>query len=161
MAKLAPCVVLILCMAMVGAPIAEAAIQCGFVTTNIAPCLTFLRTGGVPASPCCNGIRTILRAANDTPSRQAVCNCLKSAAASLGSQINPGNAAALPGKCGVNIPYKISTSTNCARSGAVAMARLWSRWKVQESGEGVLHDVGDHEVEEADREDGGSDNEEN
>ncbi|MED6224348.1 hypothetical protein PIB30_083069 [Stylosanthes scabra] len=114
MAKLAPCVVLILCMAMLGAPIAEAAIQCGFVTTNIAPCLSYLKAGGNPAQPCCNGIRTIVRAANNTPSRQAVCNCLKSAAAGLGSQISPVNAANLPGKCGVNIPYKISTSTNCA-----------------------------------------------
>ncbi|KHN33232.1 Non-specific lipid-transfer protein [Glycine soja] len=32
----------------------------------------------------------------------------------MGQSLNAGNAASLPGKCGVNIPYKISTSTNCA-----------------------------------------------
>lgn len=29
--------------------------------------------------------------------------------------LNPNHAAGLPSKCGVSVPYKISTSTNCAR----------------------------------------------
>jgi len=58
-------------------------------------------------------VRSLNSAAKTTPDRQAVCNCLKSAAAGI-SGFNANNAAALPGKCGVSIPYKISTSTNCA-----------------------------------------------
>ncbi|KAK3405011.1 hypothetical protein EUGRSUZ_K01283 [Eucalyptus grandis] len=42
----------------------------------------------------------------------AACKCLKSASGSI-SGINFGVVAAIPGKCGVNIPYKISPSTNC------------------------------------------------
>ncbi|XP_015950831.1 non-specific lipid-transfer protein 1 [Arachis duranensis] len=114
MAKLAPCVVLMLCMAIVGAPIAKAAIQCSFVTKSIAPCFGYLKSGGTVSGPCCSGIQNINGTAKTTSDRQAVCNCLKSVAGSLGSQINLNNAASLPGKCGVSIPYKISTSTNCS-----------------------------------------------
>nr|B3A0N2.1 RecName: Full=Non-specific lipid-transfer protein; Short=LTP [Lycium barbarum] len=48
-----------------------------------------------PLGGCCGGIK-------------------KSAAAGI-SGINYGIAAGLPGKCGVNIPYKISPSTDCSK----------------------------------------------
>ncbi|KAK1561835.1 hypothetical protein Q3G72_001577 [Acer saccharum] len=109
--KLAACVVL-MCMVM-GAPIAQAAITCGQVTSSIAPCIPYLRsgTGAVPPA-CCSGVKTLAGAATTTPDRQAACKCLKSAASSI-SGLNSNAAAGLPGKCGVSIPYKISTSTNC------------------------------------------------
>ncbi|CAL0306283.1 unnamed protein product [Lupinus luteus] len=105
------CAVL-MCMVVVSAPLAEA-ITCGQVTVNLAQCLNYLRSGGAVSPACCGGIKNILNLARTTPDRRTACNCLKAAAANTPG-LNPSNAASLPGKCGVNIPYKISTSTNCA-----------------------------------------------
>ncbi|KAE9610819.1 putative plant lipid transfer protein/Par allergen [Lupinus albus] len=105
------CLVL-MCMAVVAAPIAQATISCGQVTSKLAPCINFLRFGGPVSGGCCGGVRALVAAAQSTADKQAACNCLKSAAGAI--KFNPTNAAALPGKCGVRIPYKISTSTNCA-----------------------------------------------
>ena len=107
------CVAALMCMVVVSAPMAEAAITCGQVTSSLAPCITYLQKGGAPSAGCCNGVRGLNSAAKTTADRQAACNCLKSAAGSI-SGFNANNAASLPGKCGVSIPYKISTSTNCA-----------------------------------------------
>ncbi|KNA20465.1 hypothetical protein SOVF_052120 [Spinacia oleracea] len=46
--------------------------------------------------------------------RKAACGCLKSAAASV-KGINYSAASSLPAKCGVNIPYPFSTSTDCSK----------------------------------------------
>lgn len=105
------CVVLMMCMIV--APMAEAAISCGQVTGSLAPCIPYLKGGSGPSPACCGGVKRLNGAARTTPDRQAACNCLKSAAGAI-SGLNPNTAAGLPGKCGVNIPYKISTTTNCA-----------------------------------------------
>ncbi|XP_027335114.1 non-specific lipid-transfer protein-like [Abrus precatorius] len=107
------CVVAIICMVVASAPMGEATITCGQVTSALAPCILYLQKGGAPSAGCCNGVRSLNAAAQTTPDRQAACNCIKSAAGSI-SGFNAANAAALPAKCNVNIPYKISTSTNCA-----------------------------------------------
>ncbi|GAU30829.1 hypothetical protein TSUD_267490 [Trifolium subterraneum] len=105
------CVVLMMCMVV--APMAEAAISCGAVSGALAPCIGYLRGGPGPFPACCAGVRRLNGAARTTPDRQAACNCLKNAARAI-SGLNANNAGALPGRCGVRIPYKISTSTNCA-----------------------------------------------
>ncbi|KAL2337601.1 hypothetical protein Fmac_012047 [Flemingia macrophylla] len=107
------CVVAVLCMIVVSAPMAEGAISCGQVVSSLAPCIGYLQKGGAPSSSCCSGVKNLNSAATTTADRQAACRCIKSAAGTI-SGFNAGNAASLPGKCGVNIPYKISTSTNCA-----------------------------------------------
>ncbi|KAI3408970.1 Non-specific lipid-transfer protein [Psidium guajava] len=72
------------------------------------------RRGRAPA--CCNGIRSLYSAAKTTADRQGVCNCLKSAINGIPyNAYNAGRAAGLPGECRVNIPYKISPSTDCKR----------------------------------------------
>ncbi|WJX49430.1 hypothetical protein P8452_35865 [Trifolium repens] len=107
------CVVLLMCMIL--APISEGAISCGAVTSKVAPCINYLRgAGGLgPSKACCAGVNSLNAAARTTPDRRTACNCLKSAAGAI-SGLNNDLAAGLPSKCGVNIPYKISTSTNCA-----------------------------------------------
>jgi hypothetical protein len=105
------CVVLMMCMIV--APMADAAISCGQVSGALSPCIGYLRGGAGPSPACCAGVKRLNAAATTTPDRQAACNCLKSAAGAI-SGLNTGAASSLPGKCGVNIPYKISTSTNCA-----------------------------------------------
>lgn len=105
--------VVLMCM-VVTAPHAQAAVTCGTVLTNLQPCLGYLRSGGAVPMPCCNGVKSLNSAAKTTADRQTACNCLKSAAGQIGG-INPGYALGLPKSCGVNIPYKISTSTDCAK----------------------------------------------
>ncbi|PNX68834.1 non-specific lipid-transfer protein, partial [Trifolium pratense] len=93
----------------------EAAISCGIVTSAVAPCIAYVRGGPGPSEACCAGVKRLNGAATTTPDRQAACNCLKNAAGAIPG-LNNNLAAGLPGKCGVNIPYKISTTTNCATS---------------------------------------------
>lgn len=106
------CVVLV-CM-VVFAPHAEAAITCGRVVSTLIPCLNYLRQGGAPAPACCNGVRSLNAAARTTADRKTACGCLKNSYNS-NPGINSANAASLPSKCGVNIPYKISPNTDCSR----------------------------------------------
>ncbi|CAJ1969561.1 unnamed protein product [Sphenostylis stenocarpa] len=106
--------VVVLCLVVAGAHTAQG-ITCGDVDRDLTPCIGFLQKGGVVPTGCCNGVKTILNSARTTADRRGVCNCLKTAAGAVRG-LNPNNAQALPGKCGVNIPYKISTSTNCART---------------------------------------------
>lgn len=101
------------CM-VVSAPYAEAAITCGVVVTKMLPCLAYLRNGGAVPVPCCNGVKSLNAAAQTTPDRKAACVCLKNAYASYPG-IKTNYAISLPGKCGVNIPYKLSPSTDCTK----------------------------------------------
>nr|CAC86258.1 lipid transfer protein [Fragaria x ananassa] len=103
--------VALLCI-VVALPIAQA-ITCGQVASNISPCLTYVKSGGAVPAACCSGIRNLNGMAKTTADRQAACNCLKQAAGGI-KGLNPNLAAGLPGKCGVSVPYKISTTTNCA-----------------------------------------------
>ncbi|CAN4126257.1 unnamed protein product [Withania somnifera] len=100
----------VLCMVVV-APHAEA-LSCGQVTSNLVPCLPYLRSTG-PLGGCCGGVKNLLAAAKTPADRKTACTCLKSAANAI-SGINLGKAADLPSTCGVNIPYKISPSTDCS-----------------------------------------------
>ncbi|CAI0423839.1 unnamed protein product [Linum tenue] len=104
---------MVLVCALVAAPYMASvdAITCGQVTSSLAPCLGYLTKGGTVPPACCNGVKSLNGAAQTTPDRQAACECLKSAAGSV--SFDPKNAAGLPAACGVNIPYKFSTSTNC------------------------------------------------
>ncbi|KAG8377121.1 hypothetical protein BUALT_Bualt09G0135500 [Buddleja alternifolia] len=95
------------------APGGEAAMTCGQMQTGLAPCLRFLQ-GRALVPQCCAGIRSVAAAARTPLDRRAACRCMVAAAKSFRG-INLGSAAALPGKCGVRIPFKISPTTDCAR----------------------------------------------
>ncbi|OMO92544.1 Plant lipid transfer protein/Par allergen [Corchorus capsularis] len=73
-----------------------------------------LENGYGPLAPCCNGIKALNAAAATTQDRQQACTCIKNIATTI-TGINYGLANGLPGKCGVNIPYKLSPSTDCKR----------------------------------------------
>ncbi|OMO94059.1 Plant lipid transfer protein/Par allergen [Corchorus olitorius] len=68
--------------------------------------------GGMLPPKCCDGVKALNGMAKTTPDRQTACRCLQTAAKTI-KGIKPNLAEGLPGKCGVSIPYKISTSTNC------------------------------------------------
>ncbi|CAM0953846.1 unnamed protein product [Alopecurus aequalis] len=90
---------------------ANAAVSCGQVTSALSSCLAYARGGGSPSAACCNGVRSLSAAAKTKADRQAACGCLKKLAGTNG--IKPGNAASIPSKCGVSVPYPISSSVNC------------------------------------------------
>ncbi|TLO84140.1 hypothetical protein FEG29_18465 [Acinetobacter baumannii] len=102
--------VVVACM-VVFAPNANA-ITCGQVTGGLLPCLGYLRNGGPVPAACCNGVKGLNNAAKTPADKKIACNCLKGSYSAIGG-INAANAGNLPGKCGVNIPYKISPSTDC------------------------------------------------
>ncbi|CAL5192455.1 unnamed protein product [Lathyrus oleraceus] len=98
---------------ILGTPLANAALSCSQIQLTIAPCIGYVRspTPSVPA-PCCNGVRSVNNQAKTVPDRQGVCRCLKSTFLSL-SGLNLPALAALPAKCGVNLPYKVNPSIDC------------------------------------------------
>ncbi|CAL4911944.1 unnamed protein product [Urochloa decumbens] len=109
--------VVVAAVLLAAAATTEAAVTCGQVSSAIAPCLSYARgQGSAPSSGCCSGVRSLNSAARTTADRRAACNCLKNAARGI-SGLNAGNAASIPSKCGVSIPYSISTSTDCSRVG--------------------------------------------
>ncbi|KAL0377086.1 UNVERIFIED_CONTAM: Non-specific lipid-transfer protein 2 [Sesamum calycinum] len=108
------CIVLIAAvLAMAVAPRGEADISCGTVVSDLGTCLSYLTNKG-PLGSCCSGVKGLYDAAQTTQDRQSVCNCLKSLADSY-TDVDLNKAAALPGQCGVDIPYKISPSTDCSK----------------------------------------------
>jgi hypothetical protein len=115
--KLATLALAVLLAATVEAPPAavRAAMSCSTVYSTLMPCLPFVQMGGaMPPQPCCGGIRSLLAQADNTPDRRTICGCLKNVAnGANGSGTYISRAAALPSKCGVSLPYKISTNVNC------------------------------------------------
>ncbi|KAI3447851.1 hypothetical protein Pfo_004516 [Paulownia fortunei] len=108
------CMVLIAAVLVVNvATPAQAAIGCGTVVSYLTSCIPYVTDQG-PLGSCCGGVKGLYAAAKTTEDRQSICNCLKSLASSY-TGVNFGKAAGLPGQCGLNIPYKISPSTDCAK----------------------------------------------
>ncbi|KAK1428066.1 hypothetical protein QVD17_16893 [Tagetes erecta] len=105
-------VLLVLLVAMT-TPEVEA-VTCGQVTGAIAPCLGYLRNGGNPPKICCDGLKSGLKSYGSPADLKAICICLKSSSSSYRG-VSGIYAAMLPGKCDINVPYKISPSTDCNR----------------------------------------------
>ncbi|KAI3473093.1 hypothetical protein Pfo_030385 [Paulownia fortunei] len=103
---------LIICL-VVTAPHVEAGISCGTVLSSLSSCIGYLRRGGAVPPSCCDGAKSLNNAASTTPDLQAACRCIKSIVPSIGA--NPSLVNSLPGKCGVNIPYKYSPSLDCSK----------------------------------------------
>jgi hypothetical protein len=110
---------------LAAATTSEAAVTCGQVSSAISPCLSYARgQGSGPSAACCSGVRSLNSAASTSADKRTACNCLKSAAGRI-SGLNAGNAASIPSKCGVSIPYTISTSTDCSRYGIYRVACMY------------------------------------
>ncbi|XP_062182994.1 non-specific lipid-transfer protein 1-like [Phragmites australis] len=108
-------IALVAALLIIAAPHANAAISCGQVNSAIGPCLAYARgTGAGPSAACCSGVKSLSSAAGTPADRRTACNCLKSAAGRV-SGLKPANAASIPSKCGVSVPYTISTSVDCSR----------------------------------------------
>ncbi|EAZ19434.1 non-specific lipid-transfer protein 2B precursor [Oryza sativa Japonica Group] len=106
-------VALVAALLLAGPHTTMAAISCGQVNSAVSPCLSYARGGSGPSAACCSGVRSLNSAATTTADRRTACNCLKNVAGSI-SGLNAGNAASIPSKCGVSIPYTISPSIDCS-----------------------------------------------
>lgn len=91
---------------------ASVKVNCGQVSSALAPCVSYLTQGGTPSSTCCSGVKNLAGSLSSKADRIAACNCVKAAAARYPS-IKPDAASNLPSKCGVKINFPISATTNC------------------------------------------------
>ncbi|KAJ6813640.1 non-specific lipid-transfer protein 8-like [Iris pallida] len=92
----------------------EAAIQCSDVLKDLSPCSSYLSTGsGSPSTACCGGLSAVVSAASTTADRRAACSCIVSAMSQNSPNITA--AAALPGLCGVTLPFPISANIDCSK----------------------------------------------
>ncbi|XP_047952091.1 non-specific lipid-transfer protein 1-like [Salvia hispanica] len=116
MNKVTSCLVLVVAVAVavsvVGAAAAPPKITCGDVTTTLAPCFEYVLSGGKVPGNCCQGVKSLYKAANTAANRRSVCICLKSVTGSA-SPAAVKNAKSLPGKCGVSLPFEITPAIDC------------------------------------------------
>lgn len=107
--------ILLLLLLVVVAPLSSnAAITCSDVIKDLRPCVSYLQSGsGKPPSPCCAGVSALSSAATTTADKQTACNCIKNASKNL--KVNTGLAQALPGNCGVSLPYTVSPTVDCSK----------------------------------------------
>ncbi|VVB12798.1 unnamed protein product [Arabis nemorensis] len=94
----------------------EAAVSCNTVVSYLYPCAVYVARGGVIPGSCCTGIRMLNGQARTSSDRQGVCRCIKNALVGVSyTARNLKNAATLPVKCRISLPFKIDPSTNCNR----------------------------------------------
>ncbi|XP_042015312.1 non-specific lipid-transfer protein 8-like [Salvia splendens] len=105
----------LLFLAVLAAVVAPSrAITCSDVMKDLRPCINYLKSGsGTPPSPCCTGASSLASAATTTADKQTACNCIKNAAKSI--TIKPELAKALPGNCGISMPFQISPNVDCSK----------------------------------------------
>lgn len=125
--KLLVCMVVVMFIAVNAPSKATAAITCNQVVSNLTPCISYVANGGAVPQSCCNGIRTLYGLAQTTADRQTVCNCLKQAVSQFPpyTGVNVGLATGLPAKCGINLPYKISPSTQCQKYDFIVLHSIY------------------------------------
>ncbi|KAL5980800.1 hypothetical protein ACLOJK_028710, partial [Asimina triloba] len=100
----------------------EAAVQCSDVVKALAPCTTYLKSGGTPTGACCSGLKQLNSLASLPADRKTACGCLKDAA----QKMNPNEAAAksLPGSCGITLPVAVSKNVDCSKYGQLKIKQL-------------------------------------
>ncbi|XP_072953855.1 non-specific lipid-transfer protein 1-like [Typha angustifolia] len=115
MARSIAAVAIVLAVLLVAAPHVANALTCGQVASSISQCISYAKTGtGAPPPRCCSGVKSLNTLAKTSADRQTACSCLKSLAGGV-SGLKPGAVAGIPSKCGVSVPFPISTSTDCSK----------------------------------------------
>ncbi|KAG7027534.1 hypothetical protein SDJN02_11548, partial [Cucurbita argyrosperma subsp. argyrosperma] len=108
-------VVALVCGIIMGGRVSEAAVTCNQVVSYLGACVSYVTGGGTPSATCCSGVQDLNKLASTAADRQAVCGCLESLVKGVSYNAQTlANAAALPAKCGVKLPYKIDPRTDCS-----------------------------------------------
>lgn len=109
------CLVLV-CM-MVSAAKAKTYLPCNEVVVNsLRPCVIDIAYGESVSDTCCGGIKSLQHLAKTRAERTSICTCLEQFLDGYpytDDHVRLG--AALPQKCGVNLPYMISPTMDCNR----------------------------------------------
>ncbi|PKA57627.1 Non-specific lipid-transfer protein 1 [Apostasia shenzhenica] len=92
----------------------ESKLTCVEVANKLLNCMDYVEHGGNVPPSCCSGVKDLKAEAASADDRRAACECLKTLAKQVPG-INPDLAAAIPGKCGVDIGYPISLSVDCSK----------------------------------------------
>ncbi|PIA53967.1 hypothetical protein AQUCO_00900501v1 [Aquilegia coerulea] len=109
---LAVSAVAILMLLLVSEPVT--AITCSDVVKDLGPCMKYLGSGvGSPPVACCTGASNLAAAASTTADKKIACGCIKSTAQKI--NVNAAAAKDLPGKCGISLPFVVSTSVDCTK----------------------------------------------
>ncbi|KAJ7982130.1 Non-specific lipid-transfer protein [Quillaja saponaria] len=92
----------------------EAVITCSDVITDLRPCISYLVNGsGKPPPACCSGVSALASAASTSADRKTACECIKSASQKV--NVNFQLAQALPGNCGIKLPFTVSPNVDCSK----------------------------------------------
>jgi hypothetical protein len=116
MKKMKLTVVGVICyLLLLVAPASEAVIQCSDVVKYLRPCVSYLVKGtGKPPAGCCSGASSLASAATTTADKRAACDCIKTVAKNI--NLNAQAAQALPGNCGIALPFTVSPTVDCSKS---------------------------------------------
>ncbi|KAG5591797.1 hypothetical protein H5410_042311 [Solanum commersonii] len=94
----------------------DATITCNLVYSSLEPCLGYVLGGELIVSPeCCNGIRSLHRAARTIADRQIYCRCLKNTVGPNAAPTRISRAIKLPAICNVNYFVKVTPDIDCSK----------------------------------------------
>ncbi|KAL5773169.1 hypothetical protein ACOSP7_012793 [Xanthoceras sorbifolium] len=93
----------IVVMVVMSANCVQAAVTCADALTTIMPCKPFLVDGADKPTDM----------ASNPADRREICECFKKAAPAMG--VDPAKAEALPGLCGVQLPFPIKPDIDCTK----------------------------------------------
>ncbi|XXG42768.1 hypothetical protein AAC387_Pa01g2961 [Persea americana] len=92
----------------------EAAMSCGQIVTALTPCIPYSRDGGTVPHACCAGFQGVIAESKANPDLQAACRCMKNFIESTVPRMKVALVNSIPGKCGVNLPWKFGPSLDCS-----------------------------------------------
>ncbi|KAL5708578.1 hypothetical protein ACHQM5_019361 [Ranunculus cassubicifolius] len=94
-------------------PTPGSAITCTDVVKDLSPCIKYLVNGGSPSTACCAGATNLMNSASTSADKKTACTCIQSTAAKV--KVNSAAAQALPGSCGITLPFTVSASVDCSK----------------------------------------------
>ncbi|KAJ3669078.1 hypothetical protein LUZ60_011028 [Juncus effusus] len=106
---------LTLILSLLSTPVITSAITCNDVINDLLPCANYVQKGGSVPGNCCAGVRQVMSSASTRADRQTACGCIKNVANSAGYGAGFNRAAAIPGQCGINMPYKLTPNMDCSK----------------------------------------------
>ncbi|KAK2414900.1 non-specific lipid-transfer protein [Trifolium repens] len=102
-----------------GISLADPAELCDKIRHAFIPtCFPYLRNPDSsipPPEPCCNALKDINNEIPDTDERRVACKCMQFVITITPGADLPDRAIALPGKCGVDLPFQLSPWEECDR----------------------------------------------
>lgn len=91
------------------------ALTCTEVDTDLLPCLSYVTgTSKSVSQMCCNGLKNLVALGKTKADREAACECMNSLTAKASDE-EVARAAAVPGICGVSVPFNVARNADCSK----------------------------------------------